>query len=270
MSIPAELAERARRHGLERHPNGWFRQTETQGVLVYPWRTAEWLGRGWAWAGPSGKDCIEYPTEADALTAALHWLDCHNPALAWRSDPSEQLAEAMGLLRSVRGCLQGDHSTMGDAAFRQAGEALQRLETLQLGPLAGRSWEELLDVAVDLLLESGELRRPMLRALIAGVQRWPELVQVAKVAGPLVRGNGIWASRRMSLLGPIACVIRSSNNTFAWELRPAAHAPYKLKPQIIAGSNYASLELAEAAMDHALREIGWSLSAGKADAEEER
>ncbi len=90
MTVPADLAQRAERHGLERAPNGWFRTGQPQGVVVYPWSRGH-EGQGWAWSSPTGRDCIEYPTEESALRAALDWLDTQHPERAHRPEPSAQV-----------------------------------------------------------------------------------------------------------------------------------------------------------------------------------
>ena len=78
--LPPDILERAAAHGLDRRPDGWFRDV---GAHALVWRA----GAAWFWAPETWPVnrlpyAPRFATEAEALAAALDWLDAGEPEVS--------------------------------------------------------------------------------------------------------------------------------------------------------------------------------------------
>jgi hypothetical protein len=194
-ALPADLLERARRHGLTPTEQfGWV--NEDRRTLV------AWLGGGlWGWGRPGtpGAYLLPWKGQERALAACLDWLDEQYPERAWPPAPWAPVVEAIALLRPVRDWLNtGPDVGYGPRAFRdveqELGQAQALLEASLVGPRAPEELEDTLQVLVDLQLQKrGELGESLLDAVRRMLQAHPdeaiELVGTLKIAGPWESGE---------------------------------------------------------------------------------
>lgn len=184
MSVDAQLAERARRHGLVREEEdvtpGWSRPEDRFYFVAQ-------TGAGWWWWAPAGVTNSEiergprYLTEEAALTAALHYLDHTVPSRAWSPSVGGQLAEAVGMLREAVAHLENTAPAGRSLlAHDAADKALRLLQSLALP--SGADEGAVLAVAWDYLCERGALPEIALGTLVAAVRHHPEVVGLARLA----------------------------------------------------------------------------------------
>lgn len=204
-ALPAELLERARRHGLTCDDRG--RWLNADGIGVHYLRN----DGSWQWSLASGRRSLangrlvyrkEDPgAEAAALQAALAWFDTQHPDKAWKPEPWAPIVEALRLLRPVLREFMPEAVTASERLDAQGmavnlGQAIADLERAALGPNMASAPEQalslLLDLAGDRGGELGEgLREQLRRVLQARPDEAVQLVSSLEIAGPWKDGQRV-------------------------------------------------------------------------------
>lgn len=181
MTIPATLAARAAAQGLHRvtieGESGW--RTEEDWTTIWPCVT----GRGFRWRPTqcSVGEAFVYPTEADALTAALHWLDAQYPERALKPSPWAPLANAVQKLRALDSLRLSSRSH--GQVRTELHDGVAEVRTLLEGlALSGLSDEERLGLAADTWPPHAVEEGPARRLLVAMLRETPEVVGEARIA----------------------------------------------------------------------------------------
>jgi hypothetical protein len=264
-ALPQDLLERARRHGLVRADNGWFR-TGLPGVVVCPpFRDSSF--RGWSWSPPredggAWATADGYPTEEAALRACLDWFDLQAPDLAWKPAPWAPVVEVLRRLRGSCETLAEAPSIAAHAEAESLQEAIALLEQATLGPNMASTPEQalslLLDMAGDRGGELGEgLREQLRRVLQARPDEAIEIVDNLNIGGLWCDGER-YAIAGGTDIGETELLARVIEVTGGWTAEVRGERLEDGEGPMLWGSEKA----AQAAADAQLLEEGIALAGG--------
>lgn len=259
--LPAELLERAKRHGLEQREGGFWCTGNTQVV----WGS----GNRWVWCPAEERissSSPPYPSPAHALRTCLDWLDTQHPKLAWKPVPWAPVVAVLATLRRVHGELTEAPSIAARSEASSLQAAIEQLERAVLGPSTVATLEDGLRVLVDLRLEQGELGEALREQLRRVLQAHPD--EALKVVHEL-RVAGRWTDRaRFLLQGPDfpigdGVVVGDVDPTPDGWTAEALSGPLTNERM---GGLWPSEQAAMAAVDGALLRAGFGLAGGAVQA----